>query len=283
MNNDRGMMFPKIKNPRILIKIPGILLHKRFVDMGYIPDSKKNIANNTLFSASPMADTNTGDIPSLKKYFKEISDQYNIGSCSGNATADAMEAMIARRENKDPSKIKDLSRLFIYWNARNLQDPTKPVEDKGSRISLSFDSSQRYGVPTEEEYPYDTSKVNNKPSWLVYKAAIQNKIKNFYRLDGEGQERITQLKQALVNGNPIVFGTDVSKEFLGVRDNRVINPPTNNIVGGHAICCVGYDSARKAFEIRNSWGTTWGVQGYGYMSEEYMMNPMTRDLWVPTI
>ena len=38
--------------------------------------------------------------------------------------------------------------------------------------------------------------------------------------------------------------------------------------GGHAVTVVGYTSDR--FIIRNSWGTGWGDDGFGYASEAYI-------------
>jgi hypothetical protein len=36
--------------------------------------------------------------------------------------------------------------------------------------------------------------------------------------------------------------------------------------GMHAMCIVGYDDARQAYKVRNSWGSDWGENGYMWMS-----------------
>ena len=33
--------------------------------------------------------------------------------------------------------------------------------------------------------------------------------------------------------------------------------------GHHAICLVGFDDTKRCWIAKNSFGTTWGVQGYG--------------------
>jgi len=220
---------------------------------------------------------------SVKEYFKLISDQYHLGSCTANAVADSFEAMLARRLGKDPYLIDDLSRLFIYWNARNLASPPASNSDKGSRIRLAFDSVARYGVPSENTYPYDVSKVNERPTIRAYREAIKNRISKFYRINGVGSARILQMKQALSAGNPIVFGTKIAESFKQVKSDSVIYKPTGGFIGGHAMICVSWCDTRQAFEVRNSWGLDWGVKGYCWMDKNYLASDITSDIWVPTI
>jgi C1A family cysteine protease len=66
---------------------------------------------------------------------------------------------------------------------------------------------------------------------------------------------------------------------------------TEKVLGGHAIMAVGYDNNLKiknngcgetstgAFLIRNSWGTSWGEQGYGYLPYEYVLQDLALDWW----
>jgi hypothetical protein len=43
------------------------------------------------------------------------------------------------------------------------------------------------------------------------------------------------------------------------------NTPSINWPGSHILLIVGYDDAQKAWILRNSWGTGWGVGGYGLL------------------
>jgi C1A family cysteine protease len=64
------------------------------------------------------------------------------------------------------------------------------------------------------------------------------------------------------------------------------------IVGGHAVVAVGYDDNLKiknnitgateykgALLIRNSWGTGWGSNGYGWLPYEYVLKGLAIDWW----
>ena len=41
------------------------------------------------------------------------------------------------------------------------------------------------------------------------------------------------------------------------------------VIGGHSMAIVGYDDTRRVFIVRNSWGESWGDNGYFYLSYDY--------------
>ncbi len=257
---------------------------KYFTKFGYIQDNEDK--RDLLFSnvgidvfGSKMVNENI----SLKKYFKDIESQYQLGSCVACATTSAFEAMIAKRKDISPTNVDDLSRLFVYWVSRNNEDPPSANKDDGTRIRLAFDSLCRYGCPSEKCYPYDVNKVNDRPTIIAFRTAIQHRIDKFYRIDGTGNERINQIKQALYNETPIVFGTKLAVPYRDVKDETVVQLPTGNWLGNHAQVITGWREDLQAFEIRNSWGLDFGFEGYCYMSVDYIKADITRDLWVATV
>jgi len=270
----------KINNFKLFQFLPKTILNTVQPNLGNIPDDfdEKDwiFEHNDLFTIPC-----SGSI-SIKNFFKEISHQYHLGSCTANAVADACEAKMVKDNKTIPGKIKDLSRLFIYWNARNLDRPPKADKDKGSKIKLALDSVRIYGIPFEKDYPYMFSRVNKQPGWLVYKKAIKNKFKtfNFYKITSKGQERRKKIQQALFYNCPVVFGTSVTEEFRKVRNANIIQKPKGGFIGKHAMIIVGWSEELQAYHIRNSWGTAWGDKGYGYMSKKYIESTITKDLWV---
>ena len=92
----------------------------------------------------------------------------------------------------------------------------------------------------------------------------------------QGWKRIPSvhsMRKALSEGKPVVFAMMIH-DNMSEAVNGVIPMPTatSQPVGGHAIVAVGYDNARRHFIIRNSWGTSWGDKGYGYLPYDYFRN-----------
>ena len=53
-----------------------------------------------------------------------------------------------------------------------------------------------------------------------------------------------------------------------------------HVLGGHAVCAVGYDITRRWFICRNSWGTDWGMRGYFTIPFAYLTDTdLCADFW----
>ena len=92
------------------------------------------------------------------------------------------------------------------------------------------------------------------------------------------------LKGCLAAGYPFVFGFTVLSSFetQEVADTGVMPMPADGDkqLGGHAVCCVGYDDDKQCFVVRNSWGSSWGDGGYFYMPYKYMTDSgLASDFW----
>src|SRR2546430_14184641 len=73
------------------------------------------------------------------------------------------------------------------------------------------------------------------------------------------------------SGYPFVFGFTVYESFetnAVARTGHVPMPASGeHVLGGHAVCTVGYDIKRRWFICRNSWGTSWGIRSEEHTSE----------------
>jgi C1A family cysteine protease/TolA-binding protein len=72
---------------------------------------------------------------------------------------------------------------------------------------------------------------------------------------------VDEIKDALVTHGPVVTWVHADERYFfnyrgGVYDADIEGYPN------HAVAIVGWDDARKAWHVRNSWGESWGEDGY---------------------
>lgn len=257
----------------------------------YIPDPPNTKDHDFTTQLKPHLTSLNGDVD-LSKY-STPSNQYNIGSCAGNSTADAVEIVSfiaecdkAIAEGRRPIPVPQLSRLFVYAMARSLMDDDgsghgQLDKDQGTYIRLCFDVLSRFGICDESIWPYDTSKVFVQPSIKAMRQAVGHRIHSYYRIKETGNARVDAVISALRGRHPVVFGTQLEKSFEETRAPYIVNRPKGSLIGGHAQVIVGYINGN--FKVKNSWGPEWAEGGFSYFTPEYIAWDKTQDIWVPTM
>ena len=185
------------------------------------------------------------------------------------------------------SKVVHVSRLFHYYATRILEGTT--AFDSGATIRNAIKAGVLYGVTDEVAYPYVISKFTTKPPATIWDAAAKNKVTSYHAIKSGD---IASMKTALVGGSLVGFGFRVYDAFLSgavARSGMLCRPKsTEKLHGGHAVALVGYDDSKVmpdgskgAFLVRNSWGASWGLGGYFWMSYNYVSDKnLCFDFWV---
>jgi C1A family cysteine protease len=210
----------------------------------------------------------------LRPLCSPVEDQGNLGSCTGNALAGALEFL----EKKDKIKFIDLSRIFIYYNERVIEHTVK--SDSGAMIRDGIKTLKKQGVCSEKKWPYVISKFAVKPSPACYKEGLEHQIISYQRI-----LTLDQMRDCLAEGFPFVFGFTVyqSFEWQQVAKTGIVQMPQSDerVVGGHSVLAVGYNDAEQRFIVRNSWGRDWGMKGYFTMPYAYLSDRnLSDDFWV---
>jgi len=209
----------------------------------------------------------------LRAGCSHVEHQGTLGSC----TAQAIVACVEYLEIKATKTWVDLSRLFLYYKERELEDSIDV--DRGAYIRDGIKVLAKTGVPHEETWPYVESKWKTKPSQAAHQEAAQHRISDYQRLNS-----LYDMQSCLAAGFPFVFGFSVYESFEQgpVRQNGVMSLPGSNerMVGGHAVTAVGYDNEHSHLIVRNSWGLGWGDNGHFYMPYPYITNRnLSDDFW----
>jgi C1A family cysteine protease len=202
-------------------------------------------------------------------------DQGDLGSCTGQAISGLIHYNYIKQ---DPAKAFQPSALFIYYNERVLENSVG--EDSGAEIRDGIKSLVRWGVCPEQYHPYVISKFKTKPSKFAYSSAVPHRIDQYLRIN----QSLNDLKSCLSEDHPFVFGISVYESFESeeVAKTGIVSLPgrRERSLGGHAVCCVGYDDSQGKFIVRNSWGSEWGMGGYFTIPYDYVLNgDLSDDFW----
>jgi C1A family cysteine protease len=259
--------------PNLTPKEPTARRTKRYGWIPDIPDSRDVMFSTPLevLTAFPPRVDLTAQCP-------PVYDQGQLGSCTANAIAGAIEF------NRRKEGIQDWvpSRLFIYYNERVIEGTVNT--DSGARLRDGMKSIANQGECDEALWPYDLTKFSMKPPPGVYAAAAKHPVVTYERLPQE----LVQLKGCLAAGYPFVFGFTVYDSFespqVAQTGDVPMPQPGDSILGGHAVAAVGYDDIQQKFICRNSWGSGWGQKGYFTMPYAYLtQRSLASDFWTARI
>jgi fibronectin type 3 domain-containing protein len=194
----------------------------------------------------------------LSPYFPQPGDQGMIGSCTGWSVAYACKSYHENIEREWGVSSNDhiFSPSFIYNQINGGVDGGAPIE---SAINVVIQK----GCASLSAMPY-TENINTQPNQNAYNEAVQYKAKTFARVD---YNNIDAVKEVLSRGNPVIIGMMIYESFYEYTGG-VMTSTSGALLGGHAMCVVGYDDGKAAFKIINSWSTYWGEGGYGWIGYE---------------
>lgn len=239
---------------------------------GYIPDLPDH--RDHLYSAPIDHLNNLPGSIDLRPQCAPVMDQGNLGSCTANAIAAALQF----DSIKQGLPGVQLARLFIYYNERAMEGTVD--SDSGAMIRDGIKSVANQGVCPESEWPYDITLFRNRPPLRCYTDALLDKALSYQRV----ARSLDQMKACLASGFPFIAGISVYESFDSTTTAEIghVFMPTRRekLLGGHCVLLVGYDDLMEIFYVQNSWGANWGIKGFFTIPYAYLMNRgLSSDFW----
>lgn len=239
----------------------------KFIPAAHFHARTKNRAISTPMAHLPTEKAILPPKASLRGQVPEIYDQGELGSCTANAFCAAYRLLCADKTFKP-------SRLWVYFYERLAEDPRHRVSDltdSGADVIDGEKYVQQHGVCSEALWPYNISKYNHRPTKKCTQDALHHKLSSYGRITAD------QIKQSIASGTPVLIAIEVYSSFESAETAKngqvaMPNTQTEELLGGHELCLVGYDDTTKTFEVQNSWGDSWGDKGFCHIPYDYIQN-----------
>lgn len=198
----------------------------------------------------------------LSSKMPSVINQGDAPTCTSCTVGYYMNGYLQGREQNWFTKGSRFSPNWLFnWIANYKQINYGTSFQENMAVLLKYGGCQ-YGY-----MPYSTN-TTKKPSNAAKSDARNFKISQ-YGVASNIPYDYMAFKNWLVNcQSPIGIGIPVSNDFVKLKSsNQIYNKfETSTNLGLHAITIVGFDDSKNAFKFVNSWGTGWGLSGYGWLS-----------------
>lgn len=214
----------------------------------------------------------------LRPLLQPVQDQGLRNTCSAFAATALAEAVI----RKQAGRVEKLSESYVYWKGREIA-ASRPLtqamyaESDGLPGMLAVEALQE-GVVLEREWPYERDSSAGRQE--IPPPGMRPQGRFLMRLVPRAKIGADLLKRGVpVVMNLQLYTQDVQGPTLP-KSGRIRMPSARQVwecevqglgCSGHVVLLVGYDSKRREFLFRNSWGEAWGNGGYGILPEAYLL------------
>ena len=186
-----------------------------------------------------------------RNFITPVRDQGGCGSCVAFGVTAAVEGTL-RVAIGDPVYSVDLSEAHLFYCHARAQGRRC---SNGWWVPPALDCYKTPGVADDACYPYRD--VDQECTGLC--SDWQNRA---LRIAGwKAVTSITAMKEWLATRGPLVACYTVYKDFFAYRSG-VYRHVSGDAVGGHCVCCVGYNDAESCWIMKNSWAASFGESGY---------------------
>ena len=225
----------------------------------------------------------------LSPMMSPVKQQGGRNTCSVFSATSVMEFLIKTELGREV----DLSEAYNYWagkkyalNTDLLRDMYRHIDGLAGFLAVE---AYRHGSMLESEWPYEPQNWDQRNDPRCKRVAGK---KSFECFTGVPPQNARQLRYGisptyitrdkiglylLRNKTPVVMNVLWCSRAVDNRTGNVRMPTPEEVDqaisarSGHVITLVGYDKTQKKFKFRNSYGPTWGRQGYGTIPENYIL------------
>jgi hypothetical protein len=222
---------------------------------------------------------------SYRAYCPPVQNQGQVATCVGWATAYAQVStqqniMMGETDYRRKSA-RAMDPNFIYAMIRNYNDGWC---QRGTMMSDAMEVLIQFGVKPYISVPWLSCNAVSAIDEFTIALSYIYSITDYYVLQDRTNLTNT-LKTTLNNGKVISIGVQTTPSFSKIGSSGLwVTAPGERLVGGHAMCIVGYDDNKfgGSFEVMNSYGQYFGDNGFIWIRyadmQKYMQEAFVVDL-----
>ena len=241
----------------ILFKAPLLNLIQRFTES---TGSKAELGPIKIELGSPVLPPQyRTKTPEIEKEEIDLSSEIGAigntgpeGTTVGFAIAYAIQAAVKEKTNN----IVKISERGIYVLAKKY-DEWAGEDYEGTSVTGGLQAVLEVGAYLEKDWPYSVKAIPEPEPKATYKISSYSELKG-----------IEQILDALRKKKVVITTIQVTDDFNKTdKDGRVTVKLPLRTIGGKAISIVGYNAETAQFKFANDWGTSWGLNGFGFIKD----------------
>lgn len=236
------------------------LTHKEFLSM-YTGHLGSKVSSETPSNASTFLSPSNILLPDQvdwrqKGYVTPVKDQGQCGSCWSFSATGSLEGQHFKK-----------TKTLLSLSEQQLVDCSGSYGNQGCNGGL-MDQAFEYikaagGIETEEDYPYQAEQEDS----CHYKKKLEKAEVTGYVDVEKGSEN--KLQEAVATVGPVSVAIDAShRSFQSYAGGVYDEEECSSTQLDHGVLVVGYGTkeGKDYWLVKNSWNTSWGVEGYIMMS-----------------
>ncbi|MGC4073037.1 MAG: C1 family peptidase [Nibricoccus sp.] len=238
-------------------------------DFGQPPEVKAKVDLRTRYNELGLWIKNQGARPSCAVFAVVSALEFQSAEVNGTAERFSEEYLLwATRKtlNRASSKIDTTA-----------TSENQETVDEGFALTEVVNALRTYGIPPRDRVPnrFSGVTIDAPPPEIISEARNSRRVSVHIIPGRDGGTLAANIVHALNAGVPVPVGMNWPVEYnwrTGYLDKQAVHPN-----GGHAVTIVGYTSKTgrledALFTFKNSWGTRWGIDGYGTATYEFLRN-----------
>ncbi len=191
-----------------------------------------------------------GKVTPIRKYLNNTG-QDSCGCCWCFSAIAAAESSYLMQYNDTPVDQLDMSEQHIL-NCGN----TGGCD--GDWYMTAWEFMKNTGTAKESDVPYKAVVMT-----CTQGVATPYKVAAYALIDAQHDiPSAAAIKQALCAHGPLSVAVEADEAFVAYGGGVFKGFPSGNGTINHAILIIGWDDAKNAWLIKNSWGDDWGESGY---------------------